>query len=86
MTTPGTPMATLGTPIGSPLSGVVGNPPMLWLYGTSKTLFCFGRPPDPLGALVTTTIPEAPAASNGHNFKSGLQAIKRPLHSHLLFA
>ena len=50
------------------LFGVVGSPPMLWLYGTSKTYFCFGRPPDPLGALAADVVPNAPTASNGHNF------------------
>ena len=36
------------------------------LYGTSKIHFYFGRPLDPLGALVAAAVPKALAASNGH--------------------
>ena len=73
---PGTPLShtgTLGSGEGdhsSPivLSGVVGRPLVLLLYGTSKTLFCFGRPSDPLGALAAAAVPKAPVALDDHIF------------------
>ena len=44
----------------------LAGPPVLDLYGTSKTHFCFGRPPDPLGALAAIVVLKALTGSNGH--------------------
>ena len=70
----GTPLSytgTLGSGEGPPslivLTGIVGSPPMLWLYGTSKKHFYFGTPGS-FGALAASVVPKALATSNGHNF------------------
>ena len=48
------------------LSGVFGRPPCAGPLWDFQDTLCFGRPPDPLGALAVAAVPKAPAGSNGH--------------------